>query len=182
MLDHLQKLAKQGFMMATELTTCHVLEDPAFSTPVEGYVVSFMAFYEWGFGTPTHRFFRSWFQCYGLEMHNLTPLGLLHIVAFVTLWGAYLGIHPEFGLWNYFFHVWCPQDPDVDLIVFGGTIIHVKSRHGFDPYFDIPMPRSMKGWQKKWFYLRMWRGGRPTMSTVKGCGHERRTFPQCLNP
>jgi hypothetical protein len=33
-------------------------------------------------------------------------------------------------------------------------IIHVKSRHRVDPYLDIPMPRSMKGWRKKWFYLR----------------------------
>jgi hypothetical protein len=32
-------------------------------------------------------------------------------------------------------------------------VIHVKSRHGFDPYFDIPMHRLMKGWRKKWFYL-----------------------------
>jgi hypothetical protein len=36
----------------------------------------------------------------------------------------------------------------------GGTVIQVKSGHGGDHYFDIPMPRLMKGWQKKWFYLR----------------------------
>jgi hypothetical protein len=42
----------------------------------------------------------------------------------------------------------------VELTVFRGAVIHVKSRHGVDPYFDIPMPRSIKGWQKKWFYLR----------------------------
>jgi hypothetical protein len=29
------------------------------------------------------------------------------------------------------------------LTVFGGAVIHVKSRHGVDPYFDTPMPRSM---------------------------------------
>jgi hypothetical protein len=34
-----------------------------------------------------------------------------------------------------------------------GTVIHVKSGHGVDPYPEIPMPRSMKGWRKKWFYL-----------------------------
>jgi hypothetical protein len=28
------------------------------------------------------------------------------------------------------------------------------SGHGVDPYLEIPMPRLMKGWQKKWFYLR----------------------------
>jgi hypothetical protein len=46
------------------------------------------------------------------------------------------------------------QDLDVELIVFGGAVIHVKSRHGVDPYFDIPMSRLMKGWWKKWFYSR----------------------------
>jgi hypothetical protein len=35
-----------------------------------------------------------------------------------------------------------------------GVIIHVKSRHYVGLYFDIHMPRSMNGWQKKWFYLR----------------------------
>jgi hypothetical protein len=43
----------------------------------------------------------------------------------------------------------------VDMIVSGGAVIHVKSQHGVDPYFDIPMPRSMKGWQKKWYYLKI---------------------------
>jgi hypothetical protein len=45
MQGHLQKLAKQGFMTAAELTACSVLEDPTFPTPVEGYMVSFVAFY-----------------------------------------------------------------------------------------------------------------------------------------
>jgi hypothetical protein len=32
----------------------------------------------------------------------------------------------------------------VELTVSGGAIIHAKSRHGVDTYFDILMPRSMK--------------------------------------
>jgi hypothetical protein len=35
-----------------------------------------------------------------------------------------------------------------------GVIVHVKFEHSIDPYFDIPMPKLMKGWWKKWFYLR----------------------------
>jgi hypothetical protein len=34
----------------------------------------------------------------------------------------------------------------MELTISGGTVVHVKSGHGVDPYFDIPMPRSMKGW------------------------------------
>jgi hypothetical protein len=47
-----------------------------------------------------------------------------------------------------------PQDLEAELIVSGGAVIHVKSRQGVDPYLEIHMCRSMKGWQKKWFYLR----------------------------
>jgi hypothetical protein len=72
----------------------------------------------------------------------------------VTLCEAYLGIDPEFDLLNYFFYVHHPQDLDVGLTISGGAVIHVKFGHGVDHYFYIPMPRSMKGWWKKWFYLR----------------------------
>jgi hypothetical protein len=78
---HLQKLEKQGFMIATELTACHVPEDPVLPTPTGGYVVPFMVFYEWGFDTPPHWFFCSLLRYYDLELHHLTPSGVLHIAA-----------------------------------------------------------------------------------------------------
>jgi hypothetical protein len=136
-------------MTAAELAVCRVLEDPVIPVPVKGYLVSFVAFYERGFYTALLRFLHSLLQYYGLELHNLTPLGVLHIAAFMTLCEAYMGIHPKFDLWSYFFRVRCPHDPNAELTVFGGTITNVKSRHGVDPYFDIPMPWSMKGWRKK---------------------------------
>jgi hypothetical protein len=48
-LSQLQKLMKHGFMAAIELEACQVPEDDACPPPVEGYVVSFMTYYEWGF-------------------------------------------------------------------------------------------------------------------------------------
>jgi hypothetical protein len=92
-------------MMVAELVACHVLEDPAFAVLADAYVVTFVAFYERGFCVPLH-----WFLClllrhYGLELHNLTPSGVLHIAAFVTLCKAYIGVDPRFDLWNYFFRV-----------------------------------------------------------------------------
>jgi hypothetical protein len=82
-----------------------LLEDPAFPAPVEGYVVSFVAFYKRGFSTPPQRFLYAMLQYYNLELRHLTPSRVLHIEAFVALCGAYLGIGPEFDLWNYFFRV-----------------------------------------------------------------------------
>jgi hypothetical protein len=58
MQGHLQKLTKQGFMMAVKPATCRVPGDPALPTPAKGYVVSFVAFYKRGFGTHSHRFLR----------------------------------------------------------------------------------------------------------------------------
>jgi hypothetical protein len=141
-------------MMVVEHMACRVPEDPTFPMPAEGYVVSFLAFYELGYTTPSHWFLCSLLLYYGIELHNLTPSMVLHLAAFMNLCEAYLRIDPEFGLLNYFFGVQRPQELDVELIVSGGATIHVRSDHGVDPYFDLPMPRSMKRWRKKSFYLR----------------------------
>jgi hypothetical protein len=91
---------------------------------------------------------------YGLELHHLTPLGVLHIAAFMNLCEAYLGIYPELDQWKYFFHILCPQDAEAELTISGGTVIHVKVGYRVDPYLEIPMPKSMKGWHEKLFYLK----------------------------
>jgi hypothetical protein len=61
------------------------------------------AFYERGFGAPSHWFLRSLLQFYSLELHHLTSLRILHMVAFVTLCEAYMGVEHHFNLWNYCF-------------------------------------------------------------------------------
>jgi hypothetical protein len=91
-------------MSVAELEVYRVPEEPTFSAPVEGYVVSFMAFSEWGFGVPPYQFICSLLQYYGLELHHLTPSRVLHIRAFVTLCKAYSGIDHDLDLWKYFFH------------------------------------------------------------------------------
>jgi hypothetical protein len=54
MLSHLQKLMKHGFLSAAELETYWMPEDPTLPTSADGYMESFMAFYEWGFKAPPH--------------------------------------------------------------------------------------------------------------------------------
>jgi hypothetical protein len=90
-------------MTAMELATCRVPEDPTSPPLAGGYIVVCAAFYERGFGVPSHRFLRSLLQFYGLELHHLTPSRILHIAAFMTLCEAFMGIEPHFDLWNYFF-------------------------------------------------------------------------------
>jgi hypothetical protein len=94
MREHLQNHVSQGYMTTVKLATRRILADPASPAPVVGYVVACSAFYERGFGVPPHRFIRSLLQFYDLELHHLTPSGILHIVVFVILCDAYMGIEP----------------------------------------------------------------------------------------
>jgi hypothetical protein len=83
-----------------------------------------------------------------LELHNLTPSGIFHIAAFVTLCEAFMGIDPHFDLWHHFFRIRLPQGMNVEVAVLGGVGIQVKSGHGVDPYFNLPMVESVHGWRK----------------------------------
>jgi hypothetical protein len=49
-------------MPAVEFATCLVLMDPVSSAPAKGYVMVCAAFYERGFGVPSHRFLRPCFD------------------------------------------------------------------------------------------------------------------------
>jgi hypothetical protein len=92
--SHLQKLMKHGFMSAAELKACRLPKDHELPAPAEGYVVSFTALHEQGFDVPLHPFLHSLLWYYDLELHHLTPFGVLHIAVFVTRCEAYLGLTP----------------------------------------------------------------------------------------
>jgi hypothetical protein len=51
----------------------------------------------------------------------------------MTLCEAYMGIDHEFNMWNYFFRVQRQHDPEAELMIFGGAVIHTKLGHGVDP-------------------------------------------------
>ena len=42
-------------------------------------------------------------EFYGLQLHNLTPASILHIVGFVALCELFLGIEAHFALWKRLF-------------------------------------------------------------------------------
>jgi hypothetical protein len=77
-----------------------------------------------GFGVPSHQFLHSLLQFYGLELHHLTPSRILHMVAFVTLCEAYMGIETLFNMWKYFFHAQL-QGLDAEAVTLGNVDIFV---------------------------------------------------------
>jgi hypothetical protein len=131
--------------MVAELATCHMPEDPVSLVPAGRYVVDCTTFYERGFGVPSHRSLRSLLWFYGLELHHLTPSRILHIAAFVTLCEAYMGIDPHFDMWRHFFRGRLLSGSGMEAAVLGGIDIYVKSGHGVDPYFHLPMSGCTDG-------------------------------------
>jgi hypothetical protein len=124
-------------MIMVELATCRVPEDPASPVLVGGYIIVYAAFYECGFCAPSHWFLHSLLLFYGLELHHLSPSGILHIAAFVTLCEANMGIEPHFDLWKYFFRNWLWLSSDVGVAVWGSVAIFVRSRSRIDSYFHF---------------------------------------------
>jgi hypothetical protein len=84
----------------------------------------------------------------------LTPLGILHIEAFVTLCEAYMEIEPHFDLWNYFFDVQLRPGLDAEVAMRCSADMSVQSRLGVDSYFCHSMSNPLVRWQKEWFFLR----------------------------
>jgi hypothetical protein len=89
-----------------------------------------------------------------LELHHLTPSGILHIATFITLCEAYYGIEPHFNLWNYFFRIWLQSDLDAKVVILGCVEVHVWPRQGADLYFLLLVSNPPVGWQRGWFFLR----------------------------
>jgi hypothetical protein len=50
-----------------------------------------------------YQFLHSLLQSYDLELHHLTPSGILHMAAFVTLCEAFIGIEPHPNVCSYFY-------------------------------------------------------------------------------
>jgi hypothetical protein len=79
-----------------------------------------------------------------LELHHLTPLGILHITVLVTLCEAYMEIEPHFNLWNYFFRIQLQSGSDVEAVVWGCADISIWSGLGLihTSAFRCPTLRS----------------------------------------
>jgi hypothetical protein len=57
--EYLLNLVSKGYMTTTEFATCLVPAGPVSPASVKGFIVACVAFYEWGFGLPSHRFLHS---------------------------------------------------------------------------------------------------------------------------
>ena len=96
----LKAFVAKGFLPSKEVVHWRVPRREEFPQPRPNEVVSFLTFHEHGLGYPVH-----WFLCgllneWGLELQHLNPTGVLHIIGFVTVYEAFLGMEPHVDLFR----------------------------------------------------------------------------------
>src|SRR3954468_18988455 len=79
--------------------------DESIPAPAVDERVCFQAFFHRGLALPLHHFVHGLLYSYRVQLHDLTPNGILHIACFITLCEAFLGIYPHWGLWRRLFSV-----------------------------------------------------------------------------
>jgi hypothetical protein len=72
-------------------------------SPPPGYVVSFIAFHERGFGVPVSRFMRALLHHYRVELHNLNPNSIAQAAIFAAVCEGFLRIEVHWDLWTHLF-------------------------------------------------------------------------------
>jgi hypothetical protein len=87
-------LQKKGFILMKEVSRWRLEGEGKVLHPRHNEVVVLAFFYEHGFGRPLHPFVRGILHYYQLEIQNLHPNTILHMVCFITLCEAYTGIDP----------------------------------------------------------------------------------------
>ena len=67
-------------------------------SPLAGYVISFVAFHERGFGVPMDAFIRSTLLPFDLELQHLNPNDIQQMVAFKALCEGFLACEAHWKL------------------------------------------------------------------------------------
>lgn len=85
---------------------------------------------------------------YELQLHHLTPSGVLHLSCFVTLCECFLGVLPHFNLFRYLFEV-VPLLKEGNVPACGGAVIRPRPDSG---YFELAAASKPESWEWRCFY------------------------------
>ena len=99
---------------------------------------------------------------YGVQIHDFTPNGIMHIACFMVLCECYLEVSPSWALWKSIFMV-RPNNRGGHTYPVGGFGIQVRND---TRYFALKPVDSAQGWRKRWFYVRVDQEGVPPFSTA----------------
>ena len=146
---HLVKFREQGYLPpAEQLAVRAPSPKEVLPEPRANERVCFAEFLPRGFSLPLHDFVRGLLFAYGVQIHDLTPNGIMHIACFITLCECFLGVAPSWALWKAIFMV-RPNRGGGRTYPVGGCGIQVRSD---TRYFRLKTVDSAQGWRKGWFY------------------------------
>jgi len=154
----LDSLCEQGLLPPADQATVRAPGKEVFPAPREGERVCFVDFLPRGFGFPLHDFVRGLLYAYGIQIHDLTPNGVLSIATFFVLCECFLGIAPNWQLWKSLFAVRKNCGRNGMQYPVGGFGIQMR---GDTAYFQMKKSDSVQGWRKRWFYIRCEQAGLP---------------------
>jgi hypothetical protein len=157
----LESLRGQGLLPPANQAAVRAPGKEVFPSPREGERVCFVDFLPRGFGFPLHDFVRGLLYAYGIQIHDLTPNGVLSIASFIVLCECFLGIAPNWRLWKSLFLVRKNIGKSRQVYPVGGFGIQVR---GDTTYFQMKKSDSVQGWRKRWFYIRCDQEGLPAFA------------------
>ena len=103
--------------------------------------VCFAEFLPRGLSLPFHDFVRGLMYAYGVQIHDFTPNGIMHIACFMVLCECFLGVAPSWALWKSIFMV-RPNNRGGHTYPVGGLQIQVRSD---TRYFALKPVDSVQG-------------------------------------
>lgn len=141
--------ARKGGLLPADESCCRLPGPEIYPSPPKGFRVMFLSFLFRGLSLPAHEFLRGLLFVYGVQLHQLTPNSILHIALFITLCECFLGIYPNWALWNRLYFMKRAPFKDSHNNV-GGLIIGAR---GGSSFFDFQIKESIAGWWTKCFYI-----------------------------
>ena len=145
----LTKLRNDGFLpSADKLRVRAPSAKEVLPEPREKERVLFVEAMYRGLGFPLHDFVRGLLYAYGVQIHDFTPNGILHIAVFMTICECFLDVHPSWALWKSIFRV-RPNCRGGRTFPVGGLQVQVRQD---TRYFNLKFVDSTQGWRKKWFF------------------------------
>lgn len=143
---HFFKLRQRGVLPpADQLAVRAPSPKEVLCKPRDDERVCFAEFLPRGFSSPLHDFVGGLMYAYGVQIHDFTSNGILHIVCFITVCECFLGIFPSWALWKYIFLV-LPSVGGGRICPVGGFGIQVR---GDTCYFALKPVDSTQGVKKQ---------------------------------
>ena len=143
------KLCNNGFLPpADELAVRAPSSKEVLPEPHANERVLFVESVHRDLGFPLHDFVRGLLYAYGVQIHDFTSNGILHIAVFMTLCECFLGVHPSWALWKAICKVRPNNRGDR---TFSIARLQIQVRQD-TRYFNLKFVDSTQGWRKKWFY------------------------------